>query len=208
MTPLNQAIQLTNTPLNKYHAYWEERSAYYDSPIPDVFGRNVVATHLRKIHPQSLIEVGCGTGQLFPLYAGKSAGIYIPRVVGADWTDGMLQQSRKRIERHGYSNITLKKLNIATDALPMRFDVALTRTVLMHVPEENIEDACQNLTKMADTLMLFEFYDPNAPRLEWHNFHHEYPLILRKFGFEIAEAYDRPDGMKQILFIFKKKKEN
>jgi SAM-dependent methyltransferase len=196
----HRALQLlADNYMKKSHEYWNERSDHYDSPLPDVFGRNITATFLRKLKPQSLIEVGCGTGQLFPLYKD------IPHVVGADWTDGMLTQSKKRLDRHEYSNITLKKLNICTDSLPERFDVALTRTVLMHISEEDIENACQHLTEMADTLLLFEFYDPNAPRLEWHNFHHEYPIILRKFGFEISEAYDRPDGMKQMLMVFKKK---
>jgi SAM-dependent methyltransferase len=196
----HHALQLmAENYMKRSHEYWNERSAHYDSPAPDVFGRNITASFLRKLHPKSLVEVGCGTGQLFPLYKD------IPHVVGADWTDGMLAQSRKRLDRHDYGNIELKKLNIITEALPEHFDVALTRTVLMHISEENIENACKHLTEMADTLLLFEFYDPNAARLEWHNFHHEYPLILRKFGFEISEAYSRPDGMPQILFVFKKK---
>ena len=196
----HQALQLlADNYMKRSHGYWEERSGHYDSPLPDVLGRSITGSYLRKLRPKSLVEVGCGTGQLFPLYKD------IPHVVGCDWTDGMLAQSTKRLERHEYSNITLKKLNICTQSLPEKFEVALTRTVLMHISEEDIEDACKHLTEMADRLMLFEFYDPTAPRLEWHNFHHEYPLILRKFGFEIEEAYERQDGMKQILFVFRKK---
>jgi SAM-dependent methyltransferase len=192
----HQALQLLAN-------YWEKRSGHYDSPIPDVFGRNITASFLRKLKPKSLVEVGCGTGQLFPLYKD------IPKVVGCDWTEGMLQQSRKRLERHSYPNIKLKKLDITKEALPEKFDVALTRTVLMHIPEEAVSAACGNLCKMSDTVMLFEYYDPNAPNLEWHCFHHEYPLYMRTYGFEISEVYDRPDGLKQMLMIFKKeKKEN
>jgi SAM-dependent methyltransferase len=187
----HQALQLLAN-------YWEKRSGHYDSPQPDVFGRNITASYLRKLKPKSLVEVGCGTGQLFPLYKD------IPHVVGCDWTDGMLMQAHKRLDRHEISNIKLKKLDITKEALNEHFDVALTRTVLMHIPEEAVEDACGNLCKMADTVLLFEFYDPNAPGLEWHCFHHEYPVFMRKFGFEISEAFDRPDGMKQMLMIFKK----
>lgn len=202
----HQALQLlADNYMRRSHEYWNERSQHYDSPAPDVLGRNILASYIRKYRPKSLVEVGCGTGQLLPIYAGQYGGVTIPRVVGADWTDGMLSKSKLRIERHEYDNIELKKLNIVTDALPEKFDVAVTRTVLMHISEEDIENACKHLTEMADRLFLFEFYDPLAPRLEWHNFHHEYPLILRKFGFEIEEAYSRQDGMKQILFVFKKK---
>jgi SAM-dependent methyltransferase len=178
--------------------YWNKRSDHYDSPQPDVFGRNITASFIRKIQPKSLVEVGCGTGQLFSLYAN------IPRVVGCDWTDGMLQKSRTRVQRHEISNIELKKLDITKEHLNEKFDLALTRTVLMHIPEEAVESACGNLCEMSDTVMLFEFYDPNAPHLEWHCFHHEYPIFMRKFGFEISELFDRPDGMKQMLMVFKR----
>lgn len=180
--------------------YWERRSGKYDSPEPDVFGRNITASYLRKLKPKSLVEVGCGTGQLFPLYKD------IPHVVGCDWTEGMLEQSRKRLMRHEYPNIKLAKLDITKQHLKEKFDVALTRTVLMHIPEESVADACKNLASMADTVVLFEYYDPNAPALEWHCFHHEYPLIMRECGFEISEAYDRPDGLKQMLMVYKRKK--
>lgn len=182
--------------------YWQRRSGYYDSPEPDVFGRNIVGSFLRKLKPKSLVEVGCGTGQLFPLYTD------IPHVVGCDWTEGMLQKSQSRLNRHEIRNITLKKLDITKEHLPERFDVALTRTVLMHIPEESVADACRNLAAMSDTVMMFEFYDPNAPALEWHCFHHEYPLFMRPLGYEIAELYDRPDGIKQMLMVFKRCKQS
>jgi SAM-dependent methyltransferase len=202
---------LADNYMRKSHMYWEQRSSIYDSPVPDVFGRNVTGIFLRKLRPKSLVEVGCGTGQLFPLYK------QIPHVVGCDWTDGMLLQAQKRLDRHSYPNIQLKKLDITRESLPEKFDVALTRTVLMHIAEEDVDEkgeatyplkcACENLTRMADTVVLFEFYDPTAPQLEWHNFHHEYPLVMRGLGYEISEAFDRPDGMRQMLMVYKKQKQ-
>lgn len=193
--------------LKLLHQYWERRSAFYDSTpnysdTPDIFGRNIVASYLRKLQPQSLIEVGCGNGQLFSTYT------QIPRVVACDWSTGMLSRAKTRVERHGYGNITLKQLDITKEALPERFDVALTRTVLMHIPKENVMDACSNLAKMSDTLMLFEFYDPQTPPLDWHCFHHEYPVYLDRLGYKIAELYDRPDGIRQVLMVYRKVKKD
>jgi SAM-dependent methyltransferase len=183
--------------LQRLHDYWQKRSACYDSPIPDVLGRNIIAAYLRKLKPHSLVEVGCGNGQMFSAYKD------VARVVGCDWTDGMLNKARNRIRRHGF-NVELKKLDITRDALPERFDVAVTRTVLMHIPEENVADACRNISRMSDTLMLMEFYNPNATRLEWHCFHHEYPVILGELGFKVKELFDRPDGLPQLLMVFRK----
>jgi SAM-dependent methyltransferase len=181
--------------------HWEKRSYNYDSPEPDVYGRNIVASYLRKLKPKSLVEIGCGTGQLFPVYKD------IPHVVGCDWAEGMRQKSLTRIQRHEFSNIMLASLDITKEHLPEKFDVALTRTVLMHLPEEVMEAVCGNLCAMSDTVILFEFYDPNAPHLDWHCFHHEYPLYMEKYGYKIAELFDRNDGIRQMLMIFKKQKE-
>lgn len=184
--------------LQLLHNYWQRRAVTYDSPLPDVLGRNIIAAYLRKLKPKSLIEVGCGNGQLFNAYKD------VPRVVACDWSENMLKRAEARAERHNFRNIKLKQLDITKDFLPEKFDVALTRTVLMHLPEETVAEACRHMAEMSDTLMLMEFYDPNANRLDWHNFHHEYPIILGELGYRVSEIFDRPDGISQLLMIFRR----
>lgn len=184
--------------LHLLHNYWERRAAVYDSPLPDVLGRNIIAAYLRKLKPCSLVEVGCGNGQLFSAYKD------VPHVVACDWSENMLKKAEARRTRHNYSNIRLKQLDITKQTLQEKFDVALTRTVLMHIPPDEVEMACRNLTAMSDTIMLMEFFDRNTPRLEWHCFHHEYATMMDNLGYVISEIFDRPDGIKQLLMIFKK----
>jgi len=182
--------------LRQLQNYWNHRAPEYH--VPDVFGRNVVQAYLRKLKPRSLIEVGCGSGELFPLYKR------IPHVVAVDWSSEMLERSRRRINRHAYPNITLKQLDITCEAVPERFDVLLTRTVLMHIPPEHIFEAAVNLLSMSKQLLLFEFYQPDqVSRLAPHNWHHNYPVIFMKLGCKLMEWYDRPDGLPQVLFYFK-----
>lgn len=180
--------------------YWQGKApSYY---VPDVFGRRVVAAFMRKLHPKSLVEVGCGSGELFAAYKD------VPLVLGIDWSAEMLKRSKERIERHDYKNIQLQQLDIS---VPMctcehedrkRFDVALTRTCLMHIDPDHIDQACRNLTSLSDSIVVFEFYDPCATKLDWHNWHHEYPSIFQSLGFALTESYDRPDGIHQTLFHF------
>ncbi len=208
----------------RLHDYWEHRApSYY---VPDVFGRRIVAAYLVKLHPQSLIEVGCGNGELFSAYQ------QIPKVVAVDWSAAMLQRAKERILRHEYKNIRLCHLDIARpfeDQNPeideiepgevLQFDIALTRTVLMHINPERIEKACENLTQLSDNLVLMEFYDPDhretrslaesiqgdpTDKLDWHNFHHEYVQIFKPLGYELIDSYDRPDGLHQLLFHFRR----
>jgi len=183
--------------LDRLHEYWARRASTYD--VPDVFGRQILNSYIMKLKPQTLVEVGCGHGELFSIYRN------VARVVGLDWSDEMLQRSRSRIERHGYGNVSLKHLDITKESLAERFDVALTRTCLMHIPPEGIVDACVNVASMSNQLLVFEYYNPDR-RIELapHNWHHEYPYLFTKLGFKMVEAYDRPDGLPQILFHFKR----
>jgi SAM-dependent methyltransferase len=191
--------------------YWQRLGpAYY---VPDVFGRRIVAAFMQKLKPQSLVEVGCGSGELFSAYKD------VPLVLGIDWSSEMLKRSKDRIERHGYKNIRLQRFDVGEplpkrDELqpefesstllqwPAKFDLALTRTCLMHVDPDRVEGACRNLTLLSRSILAFEFYDPCAGKLEWHNWHHEYPSIFSELGFVLADSYDRPDGIHQTLFHF------
>ena len=180
--------------------FWERRAnSYY---VPDVFGRRILAAYLTKIKPTSLVEVGCGNGELFSLYKD------IPRVVALDWSDEMLKRAQERIARHEYINIATEKLDITETFYPMSFDLALTRTVLMHISPEKVQKAIENLTRMSKDVLAFEFYDPSwhvdIERLDWHNWHHEYVPMFKNVGYELVDSFDRPDGVPQILFHFRK----
>jgi SAM-dependent methyltransferase len=192
--------------------FWERRAEHYY--VPDVFGRRILGAYLIKIKPKSLVEVGCGNGELFSLYKD------IPRVVALDWSDEMLKRAQERIARHEYTNIITAKLDITdshgTDdlfkkgacALIAEVDLVLTRTVLMHIPPEKVQKAIENLTRMSKDVLAFEFYDPSwhvdIERLDWHNWHHEYVPMFKNVGYELVDSFDRPDGVPQILFHFRK----
>lgn len=121
----------------------------------------------------------------------------------------MLTRSKKRIQRHEYINIELKQLDITKQHVNEQFDILLTRTLLMHIPPNTVKLAAENITQMSRQLLIFEFYQPDRLEpLAPHNWHHNYPIIFMKLGYKVVEWYDRPDGLPQILFYFKKVKQN
>src|SRR5215475_7472179 len=81
----------------------------------------------------SVIDVACGTGLNFPLVEeviGPSG-----RILGVDLTDAMLARAQDRIERNGWSNITLVQADAAAFDFPAEADAILSTYALSQVPE-------------------------------------------------------------------------
>jgi SAM-dependent methyltransferase len=186
--------------LNALHDYWEARGKVYWTD--DVFGRNIVRAFLGKLRPQSLIEIGCGHGELFLIYKD------IPHVVGIDWSLSMLERANLRKSRHGMTNLRIWRHDITQCSPPGHYDVALTRTVLMHLPEEAMEKTVRHIVKVADQFLIFEYFEPNPIHtLAAHCWLHDYVALFGAAGCEFIEAYQRPDSP-QVLFHFRKKPAN
>ena len=183
------------------HTYWEARAPFYQ--IYDVFGRRLLESYMtqlnRKSKIQSLVDVGCGKGELFPIW--KS--LEIPRIVGLDFSEMMLDISRRRIERHDYG-IELRHMDLREEYFPEIFDVAITRTVLMHIPAPEIKKAVSNLSEMSNRLLLFEYFE-EVPTKELNRWCwlHDYPTLFKDLGYEQVNAIQRPD-VAQMLFHFEK----
>jgi SAM-dependent methyltransferase len=70
-----------------------------------------------------VLDVGCGTGLNF---AGLEEGIGAEgRLVGIDLSPDMLRGARRRVERHGWTNITLIEAAMEDAAVPGAADAAL-----------------------------------------------------------------------------------
>jgi ubiquinone/menaquinone biosynthesis C-methylase UbiE len=53
----------------------------------------------------TVLDIGCGTGRNFPILVPR-VGV-AGRVIGLDYSEGMLAQARKRAEAHGWKNVEL-----------------------------------------------------------------------------------------------------
>ena len=81
----------------------------------------------------SVIDMACGTGQNFPLIEemiGPDG-----RIVGVDMTDAMLARAQERIEKNGWSNVSLVQADAAGFDFPAEVDAILSTYALTQVPE-------------------------------------------------------------------------
>jgi ubiquinone/menaquinone biosynthesis C-methylase UbiE len=67
--------------------------------------------HLPSIAGASVLDLACGTGQNFPLLAGRGGAQ--GKIIGVDISSGMLRHARRRVERTGLGNVSLVHLDAA-----------------------------------------------------------------------------------------------
>jgi demethylmenaquinone methyltransferase/2-methoxy-6-polyprenyl-1,4-benzoquinol methylase len=93
--------------------------------------RAVQALGLRR--GDSVIDLACGTGLNFSLIEeviGTDG-----RILGVDLTDAMLAQAQDRIEKNGWSNISLVQADAIEFDFPTEVDAILSTYALTQVPE-------------------------------------------------------------------------
>lgn len=90
---------------------FDDWSAHYDASVDDAFGfpytgyHDVLAAALREADPapgQSVLDIGCGTGNLSLLFALAGCN-----VTGADFSPAMLDAARKRVPDARFKQLDL-----------------------------------------------------------------------------------------------------
>ncbi len=81
----------------------------------------------------TVVDIACGTGLNFPLieHAIGSEG----RIVGVDLTDAMLVQAQHRVEKSGWTNISLVQADAVEFAFPAEIDAILSTYAMSHMPD-------------------------------------------------------------------------
>jgi ubiquinone/menaquinone biosynthesis C-methylase UbiE len=102
------------------HDTWGRRP--YDPKLPDL---------IKRYHVQSILDVGCGSGWLFPMYID----LQLRDVIGVDISEVALA-----IAKQEYPDITTICCRFEDMVLqPNRFDLAISESSLHHVPRRNIK---------------------------------------------------------------------
>ncbi len=115
-----------------------------------------------------VVDMACGTGLNFGLIeeAIGPAG----RLVGVDLTDAMLARAQDRIERHGWSNVSLVQADAASFDFPEDVDAILSTYALSQVPEcaEVIANGAAGLAGKGRWAVLDLKVPSNTPRWLTH----------------------------------------
>jgi SAM-dependent methyltransferase len=172
------------------------RAPFYDEDA-DIAGREILKAFIKRIKPQSLIEIGCGTGILFRLFKD------VPDVTVCDFSVEMLRIAQKRNATFGYG-FKFQLRDIVKVPPEGRWDLALIRTVLMHLNPTEAKQAIANIATISNQVVLAEYWEQaQSSSLSSHCFLHDYPALFKEHGFVLKEVIERED-LPQPVFWFVK----
>ncbi len=123
--------------------WYDKISVFYDTLTVFFYRqkRKDLLDNLQIKSGERFLVIACGTGQSFEMIENRigEAG----EIIGIDSSEGMLRRAFKRIEKHGWKNITLLKAdarNISREFFEQRhiktnFDVVLGELAFTVIPE-------------------------------------------------------------------------
>lgn len=116
-------------------------SKFYDLLFGKIFhdSRATAIDLLNIKRGETVLEVGIGTGLCLPLYPRHC------HVTGIELCASMLEKSRRRVERHELSHVTLKKM----DAAAMEFDSDSFDVVMAAYTITTVQDPRKVITEMS-----------------------------------------------------------
>jgi S-adenosylmethionine-diacylgycerolhomoserine-N-methlytransferase len=191
--------------------YYRVQAGIYDATRwMFLYGRREVVADLALQKGDIVLEVGCGTGANFPFIVEQigSGG----RIIGVDCSPSMLGKARKRIQRHGWSNVELVDAEFGNEPLQIaQPKVVLFSYSLSMIPSwERALRAAHVLLQPGGRIAVVDFVLVGKnilPRVfsSWLNFNHvcadrPYRSVLSKHF--VSNLYrDEPGSMRLWTFF-------
>lgn len=154
--------------------YWEMRAKDIDASYGhDDNDYAAVQSILEIVQPQHLLDIGCGTGRLFPVFLQ----VGVPDIIGQEISSWAIKTARERFPQQ---SIQFDHRELAT--LPygdQHFDLIISNRVLSAVPSDELQAVLRNLVRMTKYLYLNEFSPSDGGHGSDYWFLHDYEKVLR-----------------------------
>ena len=177
---------------------YDRAAKHYDAVAGLIFGKLLRLEKYRErtiallgdIAGATVLDVGCGTGNNFPLLVdavGRSG-----RVVGVDYSAGMLREASERVRRHGWRNVSL----VRGDAVTLAGIAGPVDCLVSVWCYGNVYDIGAALDRAVDVvrpggsiaIMVFVRPHPDSGPLRW--VYPVYRTILQRAGVHTGEHLD------------------
>ena|SRR3990167_7700800 len=177
-----------------YTEYWNERGQTPAATFsPDK--RHFIDCYLQKLEFNSVLEIGCGNGELTEIIFMSKPVAYI----GIDLSEDRLKLHKVRFQRSVIQADITKDLAVN---LPLA-DLVICSHTLLHIKPEHIKDVIKNMVAHAAKHIIFFETNPAKDLGEWeyYNFNHDYESICKELGYTVK--FTRFDYLTGIYHIDK-----
>lgn len=163
--------------------YWNKRAYDIDEKwgMEDIDNK-ILADIITSFSPGRLLDIGCGSGRLFPLYDQ----FHIPEVVGQDISEEAL---RIATERYRFANIITTNQDILSLEYPEEyFGLVVSNRVLQHVQPKEIEKVIKKLVRIGRYIYINELADTDCFGELFYLFKHNYGELFSKQDYVLIKS--------------------
>lgn len=184
--------------LSEVSSNYDRASKYYDRLTDLVFGRILGLEKYRdrtvellgELQGATVVDVGCGTGRNLPLLVPRLGAS--GRIVGVDYSEGMLERARERVAAHGWRNVELLRGDAVTlEDVPEPVDAVVSAWCygIVYDLEAALHRAV-DLLRPGGRLAIMDFGKarPDRGLLRW--LYPVYSFALKRAGIDTAEDLD------------------
>lgn len=162
------------------------RNRYWNKRAPDVhavYGREtsdfiILERLISSIMPRNVLDIGCGSGRLFPLYIKMG----INEAVGQDVSVAALEIAG---QNHYSPKIqTINKSILELNYPLCYFDLIVSNRVLQHIPPNQIERIIAKIVLLGKTIYINELSDSDGLEENFYMFIHNYEQFFGRYGLK------------------------
>ena len=160
--------------------FWNGLAAHVHSHWGyDDYDFDVVAKCIETIGAESVVDVGCGSGRLFPLFIDQRV-----EFCGCDISPVALSLARRRFPESNLREVAVE--GISDLVLGRRFDLAVSHRVLQHIPPASFDKALRGITTVASAIYVNEMTADQTPLTSSYMFSHNYITEFQNLGFSLV----------------------
>ena len=146
--------------------------------------RKVIIDHFKNLFTsKKVLDIGCGYGRLISILLLIASQVY-----GIDISPWAITEARKHIKNATFDTYDGKTIPFSDGF----FEGALSWTVLQHIPGDEIENICREISRILkpeSALMLYEntsTWIPDKPHI-WFRSYEEYIALFHDFQIEYSD---------------------
>ncbi len=175
---VNEEKMFAKNPKNFWEHVAKKHSVVYGLSQHDY---NVIGDMISKTNAKKILDFGCDSGRLFPLYLQNNA----EEIVGIGISETTLKIAHERYPSEKIK--TFAKSIFEIDFPEKHFDFINCTRVLQHMGEDEIEVVIERLCTLSDHIYVNEMSESDFKTIYFiHKY--DYPVLFQKQGYRISES--------------------